>query len=89
MREEVYHWSDVCEGLPYAVTLAFIDMILPFARRCGLYESFCREYDLWEIHPTVSEPYHRILKDRYYAEVFPTMVISGKVYFPIAPQNYW
>lgn len=181
LREEVYHWSDVCEGLPYAVTLAFvldskkmgleeirvndisttftrprnylpyitdaafyarqewdtpvgeivrlsypeaqeltvrvrestlrlykklarmsrlqlitnglyvyhIDMILPYARLSGLYESFCRDYDLWEIHPTVSEAYHRILKDRYYAEVFPTMVISGKVYFPVAPQNFW
>ena len=181
LREDVYHWSDVCEELPYAVTLAFIldsekmgmeemrindisttftrprnylpyitdaalyarqewdtpvdeivglsyseakeltaqvqgatfklykklarmsrrqliinglyvyhiDMILPFARPSGLYEKFCQDYDLWEIHPVVSEAYHRILNDRYYAEVFPNMVISGQVFHPIAPQNYW
>lgn len=181
LREDVYHWSDVCEKLPYAVTLAFIldsekmgleeirvndisttftrprnylpyitdaalyarqewdtpigeivrlgypearditaraqeatfklykklarmsrrqlilnglyvyhiDMILPFARLSGLYEMFCKDYDLWEIHPVVSEAYHRILKDRYYAEVFPNMVISGQVYHPVSFQNYW
>lgn len=24
LREDIYHWSDVCEGLPYALTLAFV-----------------------------------------------------------------
>ena len=181
LREDVYHWSDVCEGLPYAVTLAFtldsekmsledirvndisttftrprnylpyitdaalyarqewdtpigevvrlgyseareltarvqeatfklykklarmsrrqlitnglyvyhIDMILPFARLSGLYETFCQDYDLWEIHPVVSDAYHQILKDRYYADVFPNMVVSGQIYSPVSPQNYW
>ncbi|MFQ5902526.1 MAG: hypothetical protein ACE5JO_02445 [Candidatus Binatia bacterium] len=55
----------------------------------GLYETFCQDYDLWEMHPVVSEAYHQILKDRYYAEVLPNMVVSGQVYSPVAPQNYW
>lgn len=181
LREEVYHWCDVCEKLPYAVTLAFVldtqrmglkeirvndisttftwprnyfpgithaalylrpewnsppqeirpitfseaqeltrqvrevtlklykklsrmsrrqlitngiyvytvDLVLPYARRLGLYEGFCRDYDLWELRPEVSEAYYRFGRDAFRFVFFPRFLASGEAFFPIPERAYW
>lgn len=181
LREEVSHWCDVCEGLPYAVTLAFIlhagrmglkeirvndisttftwprnysphithaayyvrpewnsrpeeirqigfsdarvltrqareatlklykklsrmsrrqlitngiyvyvvDLVLPYARLTGLYKTFCRDYDLWELNPEVSTAYYRFGRDEFRFGFFPGFLAGGEAFIPIPTQAYW
>lgn len=181
LREDVYHWCDVCEGLPYAVTLAFIldagrmglkeirvndisttftwprnysphithaayyvrpewdsrpeeirqigfseardltrqareatlklykklsrmsrrqlitngiyvyvvDLVLPYARLTGLYETFCRDFDLWELNPEVSAAYYRFCRDEFRFGFFPGFLAGGEAFIPIPTQAYW
>ena len=181
LREDIYHWSDVCDGLPYALTSAFvldaramglqeikvvngattftrpgnylpyvthaccylrrewdspmteierlpladagdlarqaqeitfklykktarmsrrqlitnglyvyyIDMILPYARLAGMYDEFCRKYDLWELAEETSRAYYALLKDNFAQEVLPYTMISGEGFPTIPEQCYW
>jgi hypothetical protein len=181
LREDIYHWCDVCQDLPYAVTLAFIldtkkmgleelkvvigastftkpsnyhpfitdasfyirkewdtptenierlsmaeakelarlvqevtfklykktakmsrrqlitngvyvyyiDMILPYARAAGLYDTFCRDFDLWEFAQEASEAYYVLLEDNYAQKTLPQILITGDAFPSIPYQYYW
>lgn len=62
----------------------YVDMILPYLRRAGVYEKACTDLQLWEVDQRVSNYYYEISKRGFAGEVVPQKIMSGKGYLPFS-----
>lgn len=60
----------------------YIDMILPYLRRAGVYEKACRDHHMWEVDQRVANYYYDITKRGFAQEVVPQKIFSGQGYLP-------
>ncbi|WP_066913139.1 hypothetical protein [Millisia brevis] len=60
----------------------YVDMILPYLRRAGVYEKVCRDLHMWEVDQRVANYYYDITKRGFAQEVVPHKIFSGRGYLP-------
>lgn len=60
----------------------YVDMILPYLRRAGVYEKCCRDLQMWEVDQRVANYYYDITKRGFAQEVVPQKIFSGRGYLP-------
>lgn len=60
----------------------YVGCLLPHMRASGLYDEFCRRYDLWEIDQRVMNSYYGVTKRGFAQVTIPQKIFSGEGYLP-------
>ena len=71
------------ELITNGIYVYYIDMLLPWLRLSGTYDTACADGNLWELDRRVSEAYYEITRRNFVQEVVPQKIFSGTGYVPI------